>query len=223
MVAPEHPAPPLRFPVRLPHTAWVKDRVHLEQILRPGMNLCVWERDLPPRLQTYLRLLTRGALLDVDQVVPRALPSLAPLLPELEGRWAEAFVQDLNQNLRIFTAFSEAKEVRVQLHTVDTDQCRLFHVDHLGLRLICTYVGPGTEWVANRDAIRPALGHCDLGLNNPRVVADPKKVQRLPETAVALMKGERYPGNLGNGLIHRSPPLLEKGLRRLRLIMDAKA
>lgn len=86
MVAPQHPAPPLRFPVRLPHTAWVKDRVHLEQILRPGMNLCVWERDLPPRLQTYLRLLTRGALLDVDQVVPRALPSLAPLLPELEGR-----------------------------------------------------------------------------------------------------------------------------------------
>ena len=77
-----------------------------------------------------------------------------------------------------------------------------FSVDHVVCRMICTYLGPGTEWLpeaqVNRNAFDQPSGSADKCNNET-------SIQRLGEGSVALLKGERWPGNEGRGLVHRSP------------------
>ena len=35
----------------------------------------------------------------------------------------------------------------MRLVSTSAPMCPRFHTDHVGVRLICTYVGPGTEWL----------------------------------------------------------------------------
>jgi len=37
------------------------------------------------------------------------------------------------------------------------------------------------------------------------------------------LQGETWPGNVGNGTVHRSPPIERFGARRLRLTIDKAA
>lgn len=73
-----------------------------------------------------------------------------------------------------------------------------------------------TKWLPNHAADRAAIGGGDNGLIAP----DPAAVRRLPRFAVGLFKCETYPGNRGNGILHRSPPVTVAGGPRLLLRLD---
>jgi hypothetical protein len=49
----------------------------------------------------------------------------------------------------------------------------------------------------------------------------PEEVERLDRYAIALMKGEKWPGNRGNGLVHRSPRIIGSGQRRVLFKIDS--
>jgi len=49
--------------------------------------------------------------------------------------------------------------------------------------------------------------------------ADGSMIERINTGEVALLKGEKWQGNEGNGLIHRSPAVVA-GERRLILTLD---
>ena len=85
----------------------------------------------------------------------------------------------------------------VRLDVVDTDACRRFHADYVPLRLLCTYVGPGTQW-----------HRCDR--------AD--RVEQLAAGEVAIFKGRDALDP--PVLLHRSPPISRTGERRLLLVLD---
>ncbi len=53
---------------------------------------------------------------------------------------------------RRFAKLTSSPIVRMRLEHVTDDCCRKFDVDAVGLRLVCTYAGPGTEWI---DPARP--------------------------------------------------------------------
>jgi hypothetical protein len=57
----------------------------------------------------------------------------------------------------------------------------------------------------------------------PNVVPWREQIRVVYRFSVAVLKGEGYPGNLGNGVVHRSPPIGNSGMRRLRLCLDAVA
>jgi hypothetical protein len=78
------------------------------------------------------------------------------------------------------------------------------------LRLLSTYGGIGSEWLEEGVIDRRRLLQ-DL----PPV----DKVRRLLAGEVAMLKGEKWQGNEGYGLIHRSP-LTPAGERRLLLSLD---
>jgi len=104
------------------------------------------------------------------------------------------------------------------------DMCRKFHADYIGVRLLCTYSGPGTEWVDDayvnrRTALDPDSSLADA---NRALVPDPTRVRSLGEGDVALLKGHAYPGNEGRGVVHRSAPVEARGLRRIVLKIDAR-
>jgi hypothetical protein len=58
---------------------------------------------------------------------------------------------------------------------------------------------------------------------NAAIVPCAAAIRNVSRFSVALLKGEGYPGNLGNGIVHRSPPIGATGTRRLRLCLDAEA
>ena len=91
--------------------------------------------------------------------------------------------------------------------------CPRFHVDHVPLRLISTYAGVASEWLEVGGMDRRRLGEAQA---EPR---DGERIQRLEAGWVALAKGEKWSGNEGAGLIHRSPTP-PPGERRLLLTLD---
>jgi hypothetical protein len=103
-----------------------------------------------------------------------------------------------------------ATAVGVRLWTLESTMCPRFHVDRVTVRLVCTYVGAGTELVAHEDADRAWLGHApqagrDGDDPDARVVRSPECVVRAPRGALVLLKGEAWPENEGRGAVHRSP------------------
>ena len=99
-----------------------------------------------------------------------------------------------------FANLASSPIVKMRFEHVTDDSCRKFHVDAVGLRLLCTYAGPGTECVG----------------------AD-GRVRRTASMEVAVFKGTAFP-EAGPRVLHRSPPLSAgplAGQSRLVLCIDA--
>ena len=120
------------------------------------------------------------------------------------------FVADVAWLVRAFSSLVEARRIGLRLRILDKAMCPRFHVDHVPLRLITTYAGVGSEWLREHAIPRHRLG-------DPRVA--PQGIERLLAGEVALFKGERWEGNEGAGIIHRSPQVAP-GERRLILTLD---
>lgn len=188
----------------------------LTDIYRDGVNLCVWRRGLDARLSDWLTRLTGAHDLEVVARLRGDDLDLRGRLSGLPGgELFEAWLEDLNFLLRLYADLLGAGELGVRLHTLARDMCPRFHVDRVGVRLLCTYAGPATEWLENAQVVRSALGATG---EVPRPGAP---VQALERFDVALLKGEAWPGNTGNGAVHRSPAIAKDGVRRLLLSIEA--
>lgn len=127
-------------------------------------------------------------------------------------RWV---AEDMCSNIKLFMDSTNAREVFVKIEPVTHDKCRLFHVDNNLLRMLCTYVGEGTLWLANEKVERKFLG-CG---RNEDIVLDPLAVYQAPRLDVLVLKGERWPNNNLGGAVHRSPPIRPED-KRLLLKVD---
>lgn len=81
--------------------------------------------------------------------------------------------------------------------------------DPVGLRMVCTYLGPGTEWLDDQGVERGDLGR--------RKEADTTILTiRASAGEVLLLKGASWPDNERFGAVHRSPRVAaDAGLRTL--------
>jgi hypothetical protein len=185
----------------------------LIRIRDAGVNLALWPR--PPR--RAVRREAAGLLAHapfsvtaearagcVGSVLAAALPAAAPSLAADIGALASAFA-----------AIAGASRVHARLEALADAGCPVFHADHVGLRLLCTYAGPGTEWVPEPAVNRAGLRSGD----NRRIVARRADVRRLSPFCVGLFKGEAFPGNAGRGIVHRSSPATARA-PRLLLCLD---
>jgi hypothetical protein len=191
-----------------PHLA-VCDRADgLAAIRDPGVTMALWRRGVPAGLAealdgwpdadwTNLRLSTTP-----DQVTTDAAAA-GPLLPDVAAL------------VRLYADLVGCPVVTLRLERVTGAGCKFLHVDYVGVRLLCTYRGPGTQWVPDEAARRDGLGTCD----NAAVLPDARRLRRMSAGDVGLLKGESWPGNRGRGLIHRSPPA-RPGVARLVLYLD---
>ena len=110
-----------------------------------------------------------------------------------------------------FACLLGAKRIGVRLRLLDKAMCPRFHVDHVPVRLITTYAGIGSQWLREGVMDRRQLSQAD---------AEPtERIEQIHCGEVALLKGEKWRGNEGYGLIHRSPALAANE-RRLILTLD---
>lgn len=181
-------------------------------------NLLLWRRARRSGFRPLFRWLVQsgwghgtveGIKPAIGELVPRAPAALHGLRRELE--------RDIAKLVGLFRRHSGAVAIRIKLDIERTDRCRFFHTDNVGLRLLCTYDGPATEWVPDDAVLRHRLG----GGGNDGVLLDPTAVERLHPWWVGLFKGDAYPGFFGQGCVHRSPPIERRRVTRILLTIDS--
>lgn len=206
-------------------TQWLKNRHQhhgptpqaLTRILEDDVNLAVWQRQLPLHISQFA-----DVLLSLNQPLAQSLclelpeedaePDLIGLAAEFRDvQGYESFIADVQWLVSAFACLLGARRIGLRLRVLDNAMCPLFHVDHVPVRLITTYAGVGSQWLEEG-----AMDRRQLGQVNAEPQAD---IQQLSSGDVALLKGEKWHGNEGFGLIHRSPqpPV---GERRLILTLD---
>ena len=189
----------------------------LSDILNDGVNLAIWQRQLPLHIAEFGALLVAlneplAESLVVELASEDAVPNLqgfASSCRDLEGY--DGFIADVSWLVSAFACLLGAKRIGVRLRLLDKAMCPRFHVDHVPVRLITTYAGIGSQWLREGVMDRRTLGQAD---------AEPtERIEQIHCGEVALLKGTKWHGNEGHGLIHRSPAL-KADERRLILTLD---
>jgi len=191
----------------------------LTRILEDQTNLAVWQRQLPVHTADFAQLvlslnepLAESLCLELpDEDAEPDLAGLAAGLRDLQG--FEGFMSDLKWLISAFACLLGARRIGVRLRVLDKAMCPRFHVDHVPVRLITTYAGIGSQWLEEGAMDRLQLGQANA---EPQGAAS---IRQLNSGDVALLKGEKWHGNEGFGLIHRSPQPAP-GERRLLLTLD---
>lgn len=192
----------------------------LQACRQSRVSIAIWQRRLPVAIQHRLALLC--LLMPRHRMFSLAPDAAAaPVLDEaLSGFFGEPISTrdpwraDLLQLLLLARTLAPQAALRVRIESKASTADQLFHVDLLALRLVCTYRGRGTQWLPEAAFDRRGLGR---GGND--CVRDWSALQEIPTGAVAVMKGNRFPGQPGRGLVHRSPPA-RADLPRVLAVID---
>jgi hypothetical protein len=205
---------------KAPHTISSSHRSALAHILKPHINLAVWRREVPTPISNWLsrcsveEVTTRSR--DIDICVPAAcVPASlgAAIAAQTTRQQADisSLARDAAELAGLVARISQNPKVRLRLEWVTHQQCSNFHADRVPFRLVCTYHGPGTEWVSNATAER---------LTSPESLPPADEIHRLTPGDVAVMRGWSNGDNAGMPLKHRSPPVDFPSVWRLFLAID---
>ncbi len=175
------------------------DEAVLLEILRPDVAFAMWLRPAPVGWSRLTNALLAAAPFRAKaEDAPEA--AIDALLAGLGQPVPAGLAADMTQLARVFAAITGRPTVRVRLDGVTHDACRTFHLDSVGLRMLCTYRGAGTQWTM-----------CGPECRAP---------QQAPACAVVLLKGSRHQPPPPPGCLHRSPPVSTlPEARRARLVL----
>lgn len=203
----------------------------LTEIYQDTVNMAVWQRELSGSLKTSAEDLIRDNHRFAASVIinsERASDSIRetlgatsdhPSLLELSNDMAEL--------VDMFSCLFELKQVGVRIAVLDHAMCPKFHVDRVICRLITTYHGVATEWLAHEHVDRDKLGATPANGTDQYTAGlfkNQNDIQQLATGDIALLKGESWQGNEDAGLVHRSPnpndPKKKNNEPRLVLTLD---
>jgi len=191
----------------------VSELADLVEIFDPDVQVCVWQRAVDASIAAYLSGLERAGTLQAIETLsaedpprlarlpagPDSVPGLAALIDDL------AFLREITCELLGCPA------VGLRFARVDHAMCPGWHIDRVGLRLICTYEGPGTQWLADQglDRSKPGLTRMADGVHIRAGAGD-----------VVLLKGALWQGNERFGAVHRSPEIPPDAGARTLVTLD---
>ena len=203
--------------VRIPVAADEADV--LADIYRDDCNLAIWRRTLSPALQEYVEAFLQN---NVKFQVSLSLSPQSALtgLRKTLGNSAEtaSLAGDIAELVDMYCYLFDTKLVGLRLTALQKPMCPRFHVDQVPCRLVTTFQGPATEWLPHdRVADRSKLGRGSEGKPDEfsGLIRHASDIHRAAPGEVLLLKGERWEGNEGAGLVHRSPGIADGGMRLL--------
>jgi hypothetical protein len=178
-----------------------------ERIFADAVTVCIWNRQPDPILTNYLRESAGSESWERRARVDMAAPQFEELLTGFKAdvggvRW----VTELSALIDLFATLTDSRTVGLRVTATDRATCPRFHSDQVGLRLLCSWLGEGTEWLAEEDVISEPAERQD---RSTRFAGGPVRpggvVRQMRPFAVGVFKGELWPGNQGRGAMHRSP------------------
>lgn len=185
----------------------------LGRIRQPATTLALWHRSRLEQLGPWLdavpgERLPSGRARLRSRDVPQAMADFCSDRGTPQALECDRLVRDVVILANLFSAIVEQSEFELRVDPLDHDGCRLFHVDRVDYRLLCTYRGPGSEWVPPDRASAAMRAQTDY--RGP--------LERLPRYAAGVVKGANQ---TANPIVHRSPPIAGRGLHRLLLCLSA--
>ncbi len=181
----------------------------LVEIFDRGVQVCIWQREIDPAIESYLsQLHSTGEL----QILETLLPAPQPKLDGLPGGPGRAsLMADLSLLREVVCELLGCAAVGLRLARIGRAMCPGWHVDRVGIRLVCTYQGPGTQWLDDQDVDRRDLHASRMG--------EGAFIQAIPGEIV-LLKGALWQGNDAFGAVHRSPGLGSSASLRTLITLD---
>ena len=173
---------------------FVERLVDVVEIFGTGIQVCAWQRQADSRLERWLASLDELAGANILEVLrPHQRPELAALPCHRER---SLLADDLALQGAALCDLLGCPAYGLRIARTRDAMCPGWHVDQVSLRVVCTYWGPGTQWLADKSVDRSAL--------RDRFT---QAADYLTATIgdVILLKGARWPGNEPLGAIHRSP------------------
>ena len=198
-------------------------RPEFAAILPVDNNVVSIPRTLDPSMVERLHRLSKGKGFAHRVRLDASAMDVSPLLRSIPDEADKAFLRDdITDLAHQLASLLDCLHLDAQLYTQRSDGCRKIHSDYVSLRIMCTYAGPGTDWLPESDLVREHLGPSKLDAEtaNLKVIREGARLQRCGTGDILLLKGERFPGNLGRGAAHRSPPLEADGATRVVLKID---
>ena len=187
--------------VTLDTTSWIRATkvADVAEISQPDVQVCSWQRSIDPLITTYLSGLSyHGKLQFIETLEPDKQAELNAL-PAGAGK--QQLLADLALLTEIFCDLLGCPAVGLRGARIEHAMCPKWHIDRVPIRLLCTYDGPGTEWLDDQSVARCSLSELADGAR-----------QRATLGEVVLLKGALWQDNKGQGAIHRSPAI-EAGQR----------
>ena len=179
-------------------------------VLDPGVSLWRWCRTLPAELTTFCHELLAGPWFDLrvrcepDEVEAAVDVQLVRIIGDRVDRASLTADVAMLAELLATTASCDLVEVRVEHGPGGT--CPVFHQDHHLLRLLCTYIGPGTEWLPEGHVDRTELGLRGRTPDDANRAIATGRPTRAAAGEVLVTKGASF-GSGADGFVHRSPPV----------------
>ncbi|PVV12282.1 MAG: hypothetical protein B6D72_08125 [gamma proteobacterium symbiont of Ctena orbiculata] len=187
----------------------VPELADLVEIFDPGMQVCTWQREIDPAIGAYLSELHQTGELQVVEALSSAAKPKLDCLPAGPGR--APLIDDLSLLREIVFELMGCSEVGLRLARVGYAMCPGWHVDRTSIRLVCTYQGPGTQWLDDQDVDRRDLHSGRMG--------ESAFIQAVPGEIV-LLKGALWQGCDAFGAVHRSPELAPDSALRTLVTLD---
>jgi hypothetical protein len=174
---------------------YTRNLAAVEAVFDPYVHLVVWQRagdeDVAQRAACWP--LAAGRVIRsirIDNLELPALESMLSLPPH------SPFAADVKLLAELFATITGADSVGVRIDVTDRATCPRFHSDHVTLRLMTTYRGPGTQWMQDG------------------------KTQQADAGDVLFAKGDLWPDLHCGPCVHRSPEP-RPGESRVLLTLDA--
>ena len=209
-------------PIKSRRCVMADEAVVLADVYQDDCNMAVWRRDSEHAIGSAV-----AALLSANSGFQASM-TLSPVNAAASVRNAlggaddvEALSQNVAELVDMFCCLFDLNRAGLRMTALTKAMCPKFHVDHVPCRLITTYRGAATEWLPHEKVNRSKLGRGSLGQVDEvsGIYSHPNDIQQLSCGDVALLKGERWIGNEGGGLVHRSPALAQ-GEHRFMLTLD---
>lgn len=184
-----------------------RDANILADVHAPGIAAAIWSRTPDAGFQAWLDALPARHLPELRTVIPfdvaeEAVQAACEAAGTPVGPERDMLAGDVGALALIAARVLDARQLRVRLDVARGVMCPRFHLDAVRARLLCTYRGPGTEYVPEGQE------------------AEGRRVRRLRSGAAALFRGSLWPGMETTGLLHRSPAPEEGSGARLLLVID---
>ena len=201
--------------VTTPHpptsVARAESLIELASIFEPWCNIAHLGRSLDHVLADESNALAKIEWDDICTILPGNGASEGvdgtPLYAEFNrtfGRELPALRGDILFLSELLRDLTGADRIGVRLMRLLKPACPNLHFDRVGLRLVTTYSGPGTEYLPDRWAEGDPRSSINLP-NRELQRAVHESVTTSSAGDVLLLKGTLWEGNEKHGAVHRSP------------------
>jgi hypothetical protein len=204
-----------------PYAVDCSELADLARILETGVQLAVHRREPDVHLVSFLNRAHAGLGQGIREVAEAGkLPRVGGLLERPDSA---PLAEELVFLTGLYTDLIGCPAVGLRIEVLDQAMCPRFHVDRVGVRLLCTWRGHGTEWLDDVSVDRRRLGAGSAGLPDDRsgLMLPGAAIRSVPTHAIALLKGAGWPGNEARGVIHRSPAVPAGEGPRILVSLDA--